>query len=59
MTYMGFQLAALLFAPLQVAIGIFLMYSFIGVSFLSGIGVMLITMLITYFLIKVSVKLNE
>lgn len=59
MTYMGFQLSALLFAPLQVGIGIFLMYNFIGISFLSGIGVMLVTMLFTYFLIKVSVKVNE
>jgi hypothetical protein len=58
MTYMGFQLSSLLFAPLQVIIGIFLMYNFIGISFLSGIGVMIITMIITYFLIKVSVKVN-
>jgi hypothetical protein len=59
MTYMGFQLSALLFAPLQVAVGIFLMYNFIGISFLSGIGVMAVTMCITYFLIKASVKINE
>lgn len=58
MTYMGFQLASLLFTPIQVAIGIFLMYNFIGISFLSGFGVMIMTMSITFFLIKASVKFN-
>lgn len=58
MTYMGFQLAALIFTPLQVLIGLWLMYSFIGISFLSGIGVMLFTITFTFIFSKISIKAN-
>ncbi len=58
MTYMGFQLSGLLFAPVQVVIGLWLMYSIIGISFLSGIGVMILTILLTYLTSKFSVKFN-
>jgi ATP-binding cassette subfamily C (CFTR/MRP) protein 1 len=56
---MGFQLTALIFSPIQVLIGLWLMYNFIGVSFLSGIGVMLITIGCTFICSKISVKANE
>jgi hypothetical protein len=56
---MGFQLTALLFTPVQVLVGLWLMYSFIGISFLSGIAVMLITIVCTFICSKISVKANE
>ena len=59
MTYMGYQLTALIFAPIQVLIGLWLMYSFIGISFLSGIGVMVLTFGLTILLSKIAVRLNE
>lgn len=59
MTYMGYQLTALIFAPIQVLIGLWLMYSFIGISFLSGIGVMVLTLGLTILLSKIAVRLNE
>ncbi len=59
MTYMGYQLTALIFAPIQVLIGLYLMYSFIGISFLSGIGVMILTLGLTILLSKITVRLNE
>lgn len=59
MTYMGYQLTALIFAPIQVLIGLWLMYSFIGISFLSGIGVMVLTLGLTILLSKITVRLNE
>jgi len=54
----GFQLTSLIFIPIQVVIAVWLMYVFIGVSFLSGLLVMLISMLLTYFLMKIQSKLN-
>ena len=59
MTYMGFQLTAIFFTPIQVLIGLWLMYSFIGISFLSGVGVMIFTIGLTFIFSKFSVKLNE
>jgi len=56
---MGYQLAAVLFTPLQIAAGIFFMYHFIGISFLSGIGMMIITIVFTFFLSKKSIAYNE
>ena len=58
MTYMGFQLTALIFAPIQVLIGLWLMYSFIGISFLSGVGVILVTIGFTFVFSKISIKAN-
>lgn len=59
MTYMGFQLTALIFTPLQVIIGLWLMYSFIGISFLSGVAVMIMTITLTFVFSKISIKANE
>ena len=59
MTYFGFQLTALIFTPIQVLVGLWLMYNFIGVSFLSGVGVMLITIALTFVCAKISIKANE
>jgi ATP-binding cassette subfamily C (CFTR/MRP) protein 1 len=56
---MGFQLTALIFTPIQVLIGLWLMYNFIGISFLSGVGVMLVTIFMTFVCAKISIKANE
>jgi ATP-binding cassette subfamily C (CFTR/MRP) protein 1 len=55
----GFQLTSLIFIPIQVIVAIYLMYSFIGISFLSGLFVMISSMLFTYFLMKIQAKLNS
>jgi ABC-type bacteriocin/lantibiotic exporter with double-glycine peptidase domain len=54
----GFQLTSLIFIPIQVIVAIYLMYSFIGISFLSGLLVMILSMLFTFFLMKIQAKLN-
>jgi ABC-type bacteriocin/lantibiotic exporter with double-glycine peptidase domain len=59
MTYMGYQLSAILFTPLQVTIGIWLMYNFIGISFLSGTAVMILTICLTFFSSRFSKRANE
>ncbi len=35
------------------------MYNFIGISFLSGVGVMLVTIFMTFVCAKISIKANE
>jgi len=55
---MGFQLAALFVAPVQIVVGIIIMYTFIGVSFVSGIGMMLLMIGCTFFLAKRSIRYN-
>ncbi len=59
MTYMGFQLVALICTPIQIVIGLVLLYMYIGVSFLAGMGVMVILMLFTLTFSKVVAKNND
>lgn len=59
MTNMGVQLTSVLYTPLQIIIGIWLMYSYIGVSFAFGMGTMILMIAITFFLAKRIAKVNE
>ena len=59
MTNMGFQLVALFCTPFQVAIGLVLLYFYIGVSFLVGLAVMIGLMLVTLVFSKISAKSND
>lgn len=59
MTYMGFQLTSLLFSPIMVFVGLWLMYNFIGISFLSGIAVMIATISLTFLFSKIIGKANQ
>jgi len=59
MTYLGNQMSALLSTPLQIIIGSILMSLFIGISFLSGILMMIIMIVITYFVSKKTIKYNS
>lgn len=59
MTYMGFQLVALLYTPIQIIIGLVLLYIYIGISFLAGMGVMIVLMLFTLVFSKVVSKNND
>ena len=59
MTYMGFQMVALLFTPVQITIGLYLLYIYIGYSFLVGAGVMAILMVFTLLFSKVASKYND
>jgi ABC-type bacteriocin/lantibiotic exporter with double-glycine peptidase domain len=59
MTSLGFYMAVVIFFPLQLAIGIYLMYSFIGVSFLAGIGIIVIMSVFIFINSKINAKANE
>ncbi len=59
MTSMGVQLTSVLYTPLQIIIGIWLMYSYIGVSFAFGMGAMLLMIAATFFMAKMISKVNE
>lgn len=56
---MGVQLTSVLYTPLQIIIGIWLMYSYIGVSFAFGMGAMLLMIAATFFMAKMISKVNE
>lgn len=58
MTYLGSYTSAVLFFPIQLAVGIYMMYSFIGVSFLAGIGIILIMGLFVYINSRLNAKAN-
>lgn len=59
MTYLGFYTSAVLFFPVQLGIGIYLMYSFIGVSFLAGIGIIILMGLFIFVNSTLNAKANE
>lgn len=52
-------MVALLFTPIQIAIGLYLLYVFIGPSFLVGTGVMFLLMCFTLLFSKVASKFND
>ena len=55
----GYILSTILIAPIQIAIGIVMMYYFIGVSFLAGFGMIIIVVIVTFFISKWSIRLNR
>ena len=59
MTNMGFQMAACLFAPLQLIVGLILLYSYIGPVSMVGLGVMFLLMLFTMWFVKVAAGAND
>ena len=59
MTYLGFQLVALLFTPLQILVGFFMLYVYIGPSFLVGVAVMVVMMCFTLVFTKFAASAND
>ena len=59
MTNMGVQLTSVQYNPIQIVIGVWLMYTYIGASFVSGMSTMLVMIAITFFLAKKISKVNE
>lgn len=58
MTNMGSQLTSVLYTPLQIILGIWLMYSYIGVSFAAGMMVMVLMIIFTFLIAKQISKVN-
>jgi hypothetical protein len=59
MTNMGFQLVSLLFTPIQIFVGLYLLYLYIGSSFLIALGVMITLTLLTLKIMKIATKAND
>jgi ATP-binding cassette subfamily C (CFTR/MRP) protein 1 len=59
MSEMAYYLHDILLMPLQLAVGIYLMYSFIGVSFLAGMGIIFLLGIQTFFNSKLTAKAND
>jgi len=55
----GDQIASFMYGPIQIVIGLIMMYFVIGIAFLSAIGIMIVILIISYFISKVAVTLNE
>lgn len=55
---MGTQLSALISTPIQLIIGIVIMWIYIGVSFLSGLASTVLMIWITFMVSKLTVKYN-
>lgn len=56
---MGWQLVAIIMCPLQIIIGIIMMYNFVGISFLSGIGAIILSIGLTFLVSKKSIVYND
>lgn len=56
---MGYYTTAVLFVPIQLAVGIFLMYNFIGISFLAGMGIILLMGVVVFLMNKKLTKAND
>jgi ABC-type bacteriocin/lantibiotic exporter with double-glycine peptidase domain len=59
LVYIGDQVASFFYGPLQISFGLFMMYFVLRFTFLTTIGIILIILVISYFISKVSVRLNE
>jgi len=59
MTYVGYHLGAFFYGPIQFFFGIGFMYIFVGVSFVAAIAVTMLLVLFTYFISKVTSRINE
>jgi ATP-binding cassette, subfamily C (CFTR/MRP), member 1 len=59
MSEMAYSLSDVILLPIQLAVGIYLMYSFIGVSFLAGMGIIFLLAVQTFFMSKLSTKAND
>lgn len=59
LTALGFYTSAAIFFPIQLGVGVFLMYQFIGISFLAGIGVIFLMGVFVFINSKLNAKANE
>lgn len=55
----GDQIAAFFYGPLQIVFGLFMMYYILGFTFITTISIIFIILIVSYFLSKITVKLNE
>lgn len=55
----GDQLSAFLYGPLQIVVGLVMMYYILGFTFLATIAVIVVVMAASYFFSKITVKLNR
>ena len=56
---MGDQIAAFFYGPLQIIVGLIIMYFSLGWTFLTAIGSIMLILFVSYFVTKIGVLLNE
>ena len=52
-------MAALFYGPLQIIFGFILLYLVLGLAIFASIGIILLVLVISYFLSKITIRLNE
>ena len=55
----GIQMTSIFTSPLQIVIGLLLLYYYIGISFLVGTGVLLVLLILTFYFSSVYEKVND
>jgi hypothetical protein len=59
MTYIGFRIAPLIYGPIQIFFAFCLMYFYVGVAFLSALGVIFLMLILSYLATKKQKYYNE
>lgn len=59
MTSLSFNLASLAYFPILIVFALVILYFYIGISFLAGVGIMILLMICTLFLSKIANKGND
>ncbi len=52
-------MAALFYGPLQIICGLIMLYLLLKLAILASVGILIIVLILSYFLSKITVKLNE
>ena len=59
MTSLGWNLVSLLYAPILIIFALVILYFYIGISFLAGVGIMILLMLCTLIFTKIATTGND
>lgn len=59
MTSLSWNLASLAYFPFLIVFALVLLYIYIGISFLAGVGIMIILMICTLFISRIANKGND
>ncbi len=59
LTYAAWELASVINLPITLGVGIYLMWASVGITFLSGLGVILVLSLVNFLFSKIYIKLSD
>lgn len=59
MTSLSYNLASLAYFPILIVFALIILYFYIGISFLAGVGIMILLMICTLFFTRIANKGND